>query len=92
MIEHALLPWTSTDNDVWDSNGVRICTSHGPRSDEEKIANAEFIALACNAHDELLAALEDMLHRFGHLDTDAGKREACESARAAIALAEGGAT
>ena len=56
---------------------------------EERNANAEFIVKACNAYGDLLEALEAMLHRFDHLDTDAGKREACEAARAAIAKAKG---
>ncbi len=39
------------------------------------------------AAPELLEACEGMLHRFGHLDTDPGKREACSEVRAAIAKA-----
>ena len=46
-------------------------------------------ALRClNSHDDLLAACESMLYRFGHLDVDPGKREACDEARAAIAKAK----
>ena len=46
-------------------------------------ANARLIAAA----PDLLEACKAMLHRFGHLDTDAGKREATGEARAAIAKA-----
>lgn len=52
-------------------------------------ANVQFIALACNAHDDLLEALKSMIHRFGHLAIDSGKREAAEAGLAAIAKAEG---
>lgn len=53
-------------------------------------ADADRLALCWNAHDDLLEACEAMLHRFDHLDTDAGKREACNMARVAIAKAPAG--
>ncbi len=54
-----------------------------PYPEEEVEANQQL----CASAPELLEACEEMLHRFGHLDTDPGKREACSEARAAIAKA-----
>lgn len=40
------------------------------------------------SHAALVEALESMIHRFGHLDTDTGKREAVKEANDALALAK----
>lgn len=37
------------------------CAADGSSSQEQCEANAAFIVLACNAHDELVAALRDLL-------------------------------
>ena len=60
-------------------DGVVICM-HRVEDERDKLK-------AVNA--DLLEACEAMLHRFGHLATDPGKREACEEARAAIAKEKG---
>lgn len=60
-------------------------------------ANAEFIVRACNAHDDMLAALEACLEHPGldecNIDNvDFGQEPVCETirlARAAIAKAKG---
>lgn len=63
-------------------------------------ANAEFIVRACNAHDELVAALEEAeaaLRRFKELDNARGSDgpcdcpacRACDSIRATLAKARG---
>jgi len=59
MSEHTPTPWTASELGVIADK----CTSHGnfyvcslidPDNDEDK-ANGDFIALACNSHDDLLA-------------------------------------
>lgn len=67
----------------------------GPGSAEQKKANADFIVRACNAHDDLLAALETLLadaeaHAYARFGVDPGatdEPEANKIARAAIAKA-----
>jgi hypothetical protein len=41
--------------------------------------------LTCNAHQELVDAVQQLLHRFGHLGTDPGKRDAIQQAEAVLA-------
>lgn len=53
--------------------------------DENDEANARLIAAA----PELYSACKSLLHRFGHLDTTLGKREAISQAQTALAKAEG---
>lgn len=49
-----------------------------------KAADAAFIVKACNAHDELVAALRECVKRLDETDGD-GPRHAPEFARAALA-------
>lgn len=62
---HTATPWQVNDNDsfqICDADGeVRGCAPiafmhSAPRA--EKIANAKFIVRACNAHDDLVKALQ----------------------------------
>ena len=45
-----------------------LVTTPGGESEDVRRANAEFIVRACNAHDELLAALERLLEATGGCD------------------------
>lgn len=65
MPEHSPLPWSTSDtswNDgcssLSDSDGNCIVDGRELRGGELKSANAEFIARACNAHYDLVAACE----------------------------------
>ena len=66
----------------------------GSKHRDEAYANAAFICRAVNAHDELLAALKDIVddysdrHDLSSPSTNPGIKLACEKARAAIAKAE----
>lgn len=69
-----------------------IATCHQislPRSSDQRAqakANAEFIVRACNAHDDLLAALEALFTEAGEHAIDCGiEFAALEQARLAIA-------
>jgi hypothetical protein len=77
---------------VVDSQG--FCVAHCTNalvtmSADVSEANAARIALCCNTHDELLAALEEMLADQETLKEPARNESACEKARAAIAKARG---
>lgn len=92
---HTPLPWTiectgdsfcivnrDHDGDDWE-----VCEAYSKE-------NAEFILRACSEHGELLDALRNMVGMFDtpvvRLKFDSEyHRLACESARAAIAKAEG---
>ena len=57
-MKHTATPWEVYGN-AWygiKSDNIRIAAIFGL---EEEQANAAFIVKACNAHDELLAALKD---------------------------------
>jgi hypothetical protein len=85
-------------NDDTES-GKRPITSgaHGVIANVYGSANAEFIVRACNAHDELLAALKELRAAITVGSTDDGKEEISRDvhfevalkADAAIAKAEG---
>ena len=57
------------------------------KTTEEIKANAVFIAGACNAHDDLVDALEDMIRRFAPTDDGLGEAEIASAARARDAIA-----
>lgn len=65
-------------------------------SRDEQEANARFIVRACNSHEKLVEAIEQLLDTFyGGGDRTEGhemamQRQAYAAARAALALAEGG--
>jgi hypothetical protein len=112
MAKHTPTPWQvqTTGNCpglVVETDGpdnpvtVADCIGDDLVSPDECRANAEFIALACNAHDDLLAACKAMLKRM-EVAYDArvkltgiaggGIGKEIEQAEAAIAKAETGAT
>lgn len=77
---------------IWveDANGKRVLTVKNCEIDLER---AEFIVRACNSHDALVAALEELLEhvewrrRIAHETT--GPNDCTHRARAALALAKG---
>ena len=57
MSAHTPPPWIlNSDGEVITSMNRDVCVTHA--FDETDRANAAFIVTACNAHDELVAALE----------------------------------
>jgi hypothetical protein len=70
---HTSTPWKCRNQrgpirEAIDIGGEQLtCTAYGmdPQHTE---ANASFIVRACNAHDELVAALEDALDRLASVD------------------------
>lgn len=102
-MKHTQTPWRVTDGTTIkedsrpiSEDGVLIASACGYSnsgffpSDEEGLANAEFIVRACNAHDELVAALQRFVAVYG--DTfvpNKGEVGPYEQAMAAIANATG---
>lgn len=96
VMPHTLGPWflsplvSREGFRINDSEGYCVAETDGRSGDGEEEANAQFIVKACNAHDEMQAALKlalDEIHhpgaaRFNDRDID-------EVIRAAIAKAEG---
>lgn len=94
--QHSPLPWVQDGcvveafdapfhHDIAATSKSAIWTSDESRAE----ANAKFIVKACNCHDELLAALKDLLNATsGNPKTPPTGFEAIR-ARAAIAKAEG---
>lgn len=81
-----------TENEECDIPGEiveeqSVATAHG-RTPEEVKANAEFIARACNAHEDLLGACKAIVHAqiYG---TEPDYITAFEAVKAAIAKVEG---
>ncbi len=102
MSEHTPLPWEGRTYTVGmaDRYGqasviADLCPVAGVRSQEEIEANGEFIARACNCHDDLVAALVafeavDRRPAIGPIDEDVAKWEHFKKlARAALAKARG---
>jgi hypothetical protein len=75
------VPWHVAEgpSEVRAPEGWLLCTTSGD-------ADAEFITIACNAHDDLVAALEHCLREHGGFFL-AGESE--RLARAALAKARG---
>ncbi len=84
MNQHTKTPWHVTRSSVGMHHYVEAriggglvqeIASCGPTEGPEgSEGNAEFIVRACNAHDELVAALQVLIRRIEHyssLDTDA---------------------
>lgn len=95
MGKHTPLPWTIETGGT-DTFSLINREFEGDEWDIGEIysqGNAEFILRACSVHEEMLDALKNMVGMF---DTPVVRRqfnsdyhrEACESARAAIAKAE----
>jgi len=92
-VEHTAVPWdtgsySGGQTAVYDDTGYDICICY-ERDEGMGGANAEFIARACNCHDDLLAALEFIVNDVPAPGEDAqltakGYNIAC----AAIAKAE----
>jgi hypothetical protein len=95
VTEHTALPWHHVvfilqDGDEigvvhWEPDpGDGLCSTLGKM--ELKPADAEFIARACNAHEELLVAVKFCLDEMSR---NGDSREVRERACAVIAKAEG---
>ena len=90
--KHTPLPWTAevhhivsrdTDGIARNNDNSSVAVAHGP----DKESNAAFIVRACNAHDELVAALESALKTAEF--EGAAPRPWHFAARAAITKAKG---
>lgn len=89
IVQHLPVPWglyVTGDRDLWiqDANDRVVAVMVGQKHPQGMLANAEFLCLAANCHDELVAALEGLLTSAKTADYNA--------ARAALAKARGGAT
>ena len=70
--KHTPLPWyktaSSPDGYIYGADNKCI-VEFGPETaghmDEERWANAEFVVLACNAHDDLLETLRECITEDG---------------------------
>jgi len=93
------LPWRSEGREILDANGHHVCSnSHGGNIRafiEQGDAYMRFIARACNAHDDLLTACENLATVASDAcsthSASAGMvavKKACIAARAAIAKAK----
>jgi len=95
MSKHIPTPWViKAHNTIYKpaiySEDRLVSTIRGGFTTEaEEYANAEFIVRACNAHDELVAALEGILYNFlRETDVSDCKLEIF-NAKAALAKAKG---
>jgi len=91
--KHTPGPWNYSSGMVWAGRGEEIAIARAARDDEatspcERDANAKYIVRACNAHDDLMEALRDLLHQIGHAPEEWFSDECegfdCDKARAAI--------
>lgn len=92
---HTPGPWTVREQG--DANSYALLTANGhwlisflqngELMTATQRANAEFIVRACNAHDELLSALQEMLATVAGQYDSARHCRAVDAARAAIAKA-----
>lgn len=106
--KHAPTPWrvnadgnVAVTDDTGDDVEVALTNRHATIFDRERCdATAEFIARACNSHDELLSALERVALTSKEdgpcfcvirIAPGAAHHLSCQNARAAIAKAKGGA-
>lgn len=70
--KHTATPWKiagASGTAVYGATGNMVAAIYGDdpqcRADERMIANAAFIVRACNAHDDLVKALQGLI-RAGH--------------------------
>ena len=107
MDTHTPTPWAIGNDGTLRNleghvfSGARLVANcHGHQDGKELTrkeneANARFIVIACNAHADLLAALEDVTELIqkwretGGVDSFAALTDAHDTARAAIAKANG---
>lgn len=87
------LPWKYESNDadglVIDSNNLVVCNNKNYYPQAVLMQDMQFIVRACNAHDDLVAALNDLVSTFNP-DEQAlynFARPKIEAARAALAKA-----
>lgn len=85
------VPWEVEGLDAITSEGDRIAsTLRSTTSESERRANIRFIAQACNAHNDLLEALQAALEALNLADQDAfDDGKLTRQIRAAIQKARG---
>ena len=99
-IQHTPGPWTIGRGRRWITSGdVDIARIHDVSKigEAEAVANAEFIIRACNSHDALLEALENLMEweggepgSYNDLSDQERADEVWQDAFDAIAKAKGG--
>lgn len=96
MSNHTKTPWRTGGEQnptiIYDGDGWAVASTavvHVRKNAKyEADANAAFIVRACNAHDELVAALDWALSQIGD-DLDLDHQRAFDGAIAALAKARG---
>ena len=83
-------PWELTTAGVYDAEGVNVCKRHPEEINGRWEANGKFIVRACNAHDELLAALVSARAMLVLMGVKMGEHDETRAIDTAIALAKGG--
>lgn len=76
--QHTPTPWTDhkkslfpqSDGIIWGPDGIGICEMQRMGYPEEMKANAAFIVRAVNAHEDMLAALKNLVERNLIKDVD----------------------
>lgn len=98
MTEHTPTPWTFDGTYVVAKFGPTVadCAKSPSMGWGERRANADFIIKACNAHDELVKALRDILEvnkdfRDGLPQSWDGDplQDACDAAQGLLSRVEG---
>ncbi len=84
MSDHTPTPWIASNQYLYAGNPERSlpiasgqhdwATDRGGASHEEAVANAAFIVKACNSHDALVKALEEIGYIDDFLDANTAKR------------------
>lgn len=66
--QHPPTPWSASNNEIRSLNSVLLATmqKHLLINGINQEANAEFIVKACNSHEALVEALEDILAHAQH--------------------------
>jgi hypothetical protein len=94
MPTHTPLPWVNNGGQIEGPGGFPNVVAHVGQVNNQSFqdaANARFILQACNAHAELLAALEHLLRATYDMTSPRSRafQQAEAEARAAIAKAKG---
>lgn len=76
---------------IFAGRNQHVCSVSQQKTGDEIEANIDFIVTACNAHEDLVAALRELVTHNDHQTGAAFNYKASEKAWAAIAKAEGSA-
>lgn len=90
--KHTPLPWAVSGRTIIAGNGRSVC-NNGNSSTGQEAENLDYIVRACNAHDDLVAALAALLN-LSDYETITGRQDSDgaefrTSARTALAKAKG---